>query len=263
MDLARELWDARRLGRTISAARDDLPRTQDEAYAVQDAIAGLSGLDRCGYKVGSTSKEAQRLLGTDEPGAGVLLAPFVHESPARVGVVPEQMPAVEGEFAFRIGRDLPRRAEPYSMTEIADAVDAVAGAIEIVGTRFSGGLGGKGRLLTTADGGVNIALVTGPWTAFSGHDLRGHRVGMSINGDPRGSGDGSRALGDPLEVLLWLANRRSKNAAGLRAGEIVSTGTCTGLDPIRPGDVARADFGTLGTVVVEAERFGAGDLAGG
>ena len=250
-DLAQELWDARRLGRTIEAARNDLPKTTAEAYEVQEAIVELTGLPRCGYKVGSTSKEAQRLLATDEPGAGVLLAPFVHESPARIKIVPEQMPAVEGEFAFRIGQDLPWRAEAYSMAEIASAIDSVAGAIEVVGTRFSGGLEGKGRLLTTADGGVNIALATGHWAKFSAQDLREHGVTITINDDIKGTGTGSRALGDPLNVLLWLVNHLSRRRIGLKAGEIVSTGTCTGVDPVQPGDVARADFGTFGSVVIE------------
>ncbi len=252
-DLARQLWDARRFGRTISTARDDLPKTKTEAYEVQETIVELSGLPRCGYKVGSTSKEAQRLLSTDEPGAGVLLAPFVHESPAEIEIVPEQMPAVEGEFAFRFGQDLPWRAEPYAMTEIAGAIDGIAGAIEVVGTRFSGGLDGKGRLLTTADGGVNIALVTGNWTKFCEQDLREHSVAMTINDAIRGSGTGSRALGDPLNVLQWLVNFQSRRRVSLKAGDIVATGTCTGLDPVQPGDVARADFGPLGSAVIAFE----------
>ena len=252
-DLAQELWDARRLGRTINAARSDLPKTKAEVYEVQETIVELSGLTRCGYKVGSTSKEAQRLLVTDEPGMGVILAPFVHESPARIKIVPEQMPAVEGEFTFRIGRDIPWRAEQYTMAEIASAIDSVAGAIEVVGTRFSGGLRGKGRLLTTADGGVNIALATGNWVKFSAQDLREHGVTMTINDDQRGTGTDSRALGDPLNVFLWLVNYQSMRRVDLRAGEIVSTGTCTGLDPVQPGDVARADFGIFGLVIIEFE----------
>ena len=262
-DLARVLWDARRLGHTIDAAREDLPRTQAEAYAVQEAAVALSGLPRCGYKVGSTSEEAQRLLGTDEPGMGVLLTPFVHETPAHnqpahnepahIAIVPAQMPAVEGEFAFRLGRDLPPRAAAYGLAEVTAAVEAVAGAIEVVGTRFSGGLAGKGRLLTTADGGVNIALATGGWRTFEGQDLRAQTVAMSVNGDLKSRGTGSRALGDPLNVLLWLANRQSARGIGLKAGEIVATGTCTGLDPVRPGDAVRADFGSLGAVEIAFE----------
>jgi 2-keto-4-pentenoate hydratase len=249
-ELAHMLWDARRLGYTIDAAACQLPRTKEQAYAVQDAIVELSGLRRSGYKVGSTSQEAQHLLGTDEPGAGVLLRPYVHASPAKVTLVPANMPAVEGEFAFRLARDLPPRAFAYTFAEVASAIGGVAGAIEVVGTRFSGGLGGKGRLLTIADCGVNIALVTGPWAAWSGQDVRSHQVTLTINGIEKGSGTGSRALGDPLNVLLWLANHQSARGLGLMAGEIVSTGTCTGLDAVHPGDLVQADFGTLGTVAI-------------
>lgn len=124
-DLSQDLWEARRLGHTISAERDDLPKTKVEAFAVQDAIVGLCGLERCGYKVGSTSKEAQRLLHTDEPGMGVLFSPFIYGGPARLKIVPEQRPAVEGEFAFLLGKDLPWRAEAYMMAEIADAIESV------------------------------------------------------------------------------------------------------------------------------------------
>jgi 2-keto-4-pentenoate hydratase len=249
-DLAVQLWSARHLGHTIDAERGDLPKSKDEAYAVQEAIAALSGMRRCGYKVGSTSKEAQSLLGTDEPGAGVLLCPFVHESPARVPIVPEHMPAVEGEFAFRLGRDLPSRNRPYTRDEICDAVATVAGSIEVVGTRFAGGLRGKGRLLTTADSGVNIALVTGAWFEFEAQDLRTHAVTMTVNGIERGVGTGIRALGNPLEVLVWLVNHLSARRLSVNAGEIVSTGTCTGLDQVNPGDTVQADFGTLGKVEV-------------
>ena len=67
------------------------------------------------------------------------------------------------------------------------------------------------------------------------------------------SSDLDRALGNPTNVVLWLANQQSARGRGLKAGEIVSTGTCTGLDPVRPGDRVQADFGGLGTVDVSFE----------
>src|SRR5262249_30281830 len=127
-------------------------------------------------------------------------------------------------------------------------------AIEVVGSRFAGGLAGKGRWLITADCGANIALVSGQWRDHPRSlDFRSHRVAMTINGAARGAGTGDRALGDPLNVLLWLANPQSGAGRGLISGEIVSTGTCTGLDPVAPGDRVRADFGGLGTVEISFE----------
>jgi 2-keto-4-pentenoate hydratase len=253
-DLARQLWHARRSGGIVHAHEVSPPKSSEEAYAIQEEIAALCGAPSRGFKVGSTSVEAQRLLGTDEPGSAPLLAPYVYESPARIPIVPTHTPAVEGEFALKLGRDLPQRVAPYAMDEIADAVAAIAGAIEIVGTRFSGGLAGKGRLLVTADCGANIAFVSGPWRHDAGSlDLKTHPVAMTINGALRGTGTGERALGNPMNVLLWLANHQSARGRGLKAGEIISTGTCTGLDPIRPGDRVQADFGGLGTVEISFE----------
>src|SRR5690349_20859639 len=98
IDLAHRLWQARRTGAVV--APDDVthPKSLDEAYAIQRKIAALFGAPARGFKVGSTSVEAQRVLGTDQPGAGLLLAPFVYESPARFSITPAHTPSVEGEF---------------------------------------------------------------------------------------------------------------------------------------------------------------------
>lgn len=253
--LAQRLWEARCSGGIVDSNGIVHPRTLAEAYAIQDEIVALSGECSRGFKVGSTSAEAQRALGTDEPGAGVMLAPYVYQSPAAVRVSPAHTPFVEGEFAFRLGRDLPSRTTRYTIEEVSDAVAAVAGAIEVVGSRFSGGLSGKGRLLVTTDCGANIAFVAGAWHEWQSLDLRAHAVTMTINGTTRGTGTGGRALGDPMNVLLWLANHQSTQGRGLKAGEIVSTGTCTGLDPVKPGDRACAAFGSLGFVDIVFEPF--------
>ena len=64
-------------------------------------------------------------------------------------------------------------------------------------------------------------------------------------------GTGARALGHPINVLQWLANKQSQTGRGLRKGEIVSTGTCTGVLAVSPGDHVTADFGALGHVEIE------------
>jgi len=247
--LAEWLWRCRRHGGTISVPADGGPADMEAALTVQREIVALSGMESVGFKVGSTSAEAQRILGTTEPGASPVLDGFLHISPAEIPIDPAHAPAIEGEFALRLGRDVPPRDTEYSLDEISDAVDAVAGAIEVVGSRFAGGLGGKGRLLTTADCGANIALAVGAWvTDWRRFDLAAHQVSVSANGALREEGTGARALGHPLNVLHWLANRRSQTGRGLLKGEIVSTGTCTGVLPVAPGDHVVAEFGALGSV---------------
>lgn len=251
-DLAQQLWQARRTGTVLDAEAIPPPSTMEEAYAIQACIASLSGQRIRGFKIGSTSAEAQLLLGTDRPGSGPLLDGFIHESPAKVALTPQHMPAVEAEFAYRLGRNLPPKSTPYTRDDVIAAVAALAPAIEVVGSRFAGGLAGKGRFRITADGGANIAFIAGPWQENSpGRDLRQHAASMHINEKVHGAGTGSRVLGDPLEALVWIAEQQSRAGRGLFAGEIISTGTCTGVDRVHPGDRVTADFGTLGTVDVE------------
>ncbi len=54
--------------------------------------------------------------------------------------------------------------------------------------------------------------------------------------------------GTALDGVVWLANHRF--GEGLRAGDIVSTGSLTGSHWTKPGDVAVADSGSLGSVTV-------------
>ncbi len=51
-----------------------------------------------------------------------------------------------------------------------------------------------------------------------------------------------------FDAVVWLANHPALAARGLQAGDLIMTGTCTGLLPLKPGDHAAADFGAIGQV---------------
>ena len=250
--LAEELWQCRKEGGVVDIAKAHRLTSEKEALEMQKEVIRLSGMPVLGFKVGSTSLEAQKILGTTEPGTSPILSDYIFGSPATINIDPGHAPAVEGEFAVRLGCDLPARKETYSFDDVYNAVDAVAGAIEVVGSRFKGGLAGKGRFLTTADFGANIALILGSWVEnWKVEDLGSHCVRMSINGVSREEGIGARALGHPLNVLEWLANKQAQTKQGLSKGEIISTGTCTGVLNILPSDVVSADFGSFGNVDIK------------
>ena len=250
-ELAEKLWNARVNGTVVDLTDSWLPADKAEAHEVQSLVYEIADHERLGFKVGSTSKEAQKYLNSGGPNCAEVMAPFVHFSPATVSVAPVHGPQLEGEFAFRLGKDLPPRSTPYEMSDITDAIDAVAGAIEIVGSRIADGLANAGSVMLTADCGANIGLIVGQWHEdWRDIDLPNHPVEMFINDKLHGHGTGEKALDNPLNVIVWLANRQSETGRGLKRGELVSTGTCTGLDPVQAGDQVKADFGSLGTVEV-------------
>ena len=105
-------------------------------------------------------------------------------------------------------------------------------------------------MLAIADGGANIDFVLGPTDGdWRGVDLTSHPVVLNVNGSEVASGDsGMLAFGSPIAGVAWLANRPEIAPRGLRAGDAVTTGTCTGIRPLSPGDEVVADYGSLGAV---------------
>lgn len=252
-EAAAAIADGRRRGKTIG----DLPEScrladYDEIYPIMESVHRQLGWQAVGWKVGAASKEIQGKEGLPGPAAGRLYQRGMHEAPAELG--PEHFikyRLCESEFMFRLSRDLPPRAAPYAMAEMWDAVDLLYPVIEIGDSVFDDWYGSTRYFGPPADnvGGAN--LVFGKPTANWRHlDLASHRIDLSSNGIPVRHGFGSAAMGHPLESLAWLANQRSFMGDGLKAGEFVSTGTCTGHLFANRGDSVRADFGELGDVRV-------------
>ena len=247
-DLAERLYRARLDGGTVPIEPAAIGEDLDAAYALQQEVLRQIGDPSDSWKVGSTSAEAQAALGTTEPGAARVPSRFRFTSPAAVPIFAVHDAKLEAEFAFRLGRDLPPRDDDYTADEVTEAIDGIAPSLEIVGSRLAGGLTGSGRAAVTADGGANIALVTGEFIAdWQRFDLPSHQMTVTINGELIASGEGRRALGNPFNVMVWLANRQRRRD-GLRAGEVATTGTCSGLMDLSAGDVIVADYGTLGAL---------------
>jgi 2-keto-4-pentenoate hydratase len=252
--LARTLAEARTGGYAIAAPIEGL--SSADAYSVQHRVRELLGSRQIGWKVGSTSNEAQARLGTDEPGSGALLERYCYEDGAEIPVSPAHDVFVEVEFAVRFGRTLEPRTEPYTYDDLRFAVSGVMPALEIVGSRFESGLCGAGQALVTADGGANIAFAAGKEVLLAANpDLAGTSCELLVNGVRRAEGNGARALRDPFNVLVWLANHLCQRDQALPAGSVVSTGTCTGLVAVAPGDVLEGHFAGIGKVSVTLTDF--------
>jgi 2-keto-4-pentenoate hydratase len=48
--------------------------------------------------------------------------------------------------------------------------------------------------------------------------------------------------------LTWLANELSRSGIGMKAGQMISTGTLTGMVAPKPNHTYLADFGPFGEV---------------
>lgn len=224
------------------------PRDAAEAYAVQDAVVRARG-DIAGWKVGAASplaRPARAALTRDS--VWVAVAGEVVALPAAGFAVM----GVAAELVYELGADLPARAAPYSAAEVLAAVVSVRAAIEVCDTRFAA-WAQQGEWSRLADQACHGALVVGAGVAdVAAVQPLSQAVALSVNGSVAVQhATWGNPAGDPLRLLVWLANEGARSLGGLRAGQWVTTGSCTGTVLVAPGTEVVADFPGLGQAALQ------------
>ena len=197
-----------------------------QAYAVQREYVRLQmaarGVGAVGYKVGLTSKRMQAMCAIDSPVAGVVLQDGVHPSGAVLGASAYGRVGLEFEIAVRLGRELRPEGQAITAADVADAVEAVCPAIEIVDDRDAD-YGALEALSLIADNSWNAGIVLGEFRR-KWPDLAAIEGVVSLDGEIIDRGFGRDVLGHPFHSVAWLATHLAETGTALRAGDIVMTG---------------------------------------
>ena len=245
-----------REGQRYSLDDESLPRSIEEAYAVQSAFQQIMAQSRgpvAGYKIAYTTTTMRQNSGITEPGAGLVLANTVYHSPATVHSGDYMRLGIECEVAARLAEDLPASGAPYDRQRVEAAVESVMAAFEVIDGRGSEIQDPQARLLAGIATNIsNAGVVLGPQPAnWRSVDLAASRGSMTINGELVGEGLGSDVMGHPLEPLVWLANMLAARGAGLSAGMVVITGSIVTPKFLNPGDHAVVAVEGLGEAVLD------------
>lgn len=249
-DLARLLATLRRDGRQQSGLEARLvPADKEMAYRIARMVEEELGRAVAGWKIAAAKEEMQRALRTDSPIYGRVFAPDVKPSPTSVEHARQCSPIPEVEYMARLGVDLPSRAKPYTVVEVTEAVASLHPGIELAECRFVHDAAFPPLPAILADGAGGGTICYGAaiddWRK---RDIAGQEVVLSCNGVDRRKGTAAAALDHPMVPLAWLANELSRTGIGLKSGQIVSTGTLTGMLRPKAGETYVADFGPFGTV---------------
>jgi 2-keto-4-pentenoate hydratase len=221
--------------------------TVAEAYAVQDRLreALLARGERLvGWKAGFTSKPAQAMFDAVEPVCGFVLASGVFASGAEVPCARFADVVVEAEIAFVMKCDLagPGVTPPRAL----QAVEGGLPALELVDFRFTGKPTATDVI---ADGVYANAVVLGnAVTPVAALDLALEGLVYELNGAIAATNTAAEVLGGPANSLAWIANHLGGRGLGLRAGDVVMTGSISTLLRPKPGDAIRAIYTRLGSV---------------
>jgi 2-keto-4-pentenoate hydratase len=229
------------------------PRDRSEGYAIQEKIEKYSAGSLFGWKIAATSEAGQKHINVDGPMAGRILSETVIPDGGTASMTGNEMRVAEPEFAFRMYADLPPQSSAYTVREVLDAVGTLHPAIEIPDSRFADFASAGAAQIIADNACAHLFVLGAPTTSnWRSLDLVEEKPVITLR-DQQFTGHGKNVLGDPLLALTWLANELSQLGVTLRAGQVVTTGTCHPPLPIRAGDVFEADFGLIGKVSVAFE----------
>ena len=242
-EIATRLVEARRSNTQWDASLVSPPENTNDAYVVQDLVAEHLG-------VGISAWKASLPEGQSTPIVGPIYSDLVFKGGCELAASNFFSIGIEGEIAFRINRDLLKREQPYTRSDIIDAVAEMFPAIEIVDTRILDGYSANPRL-TLADNQSNGALVYGQ--AVSGWqdmELVRQQAQITVNGEVKYTGESENRAGDLFTLMAGTANECAKRGKPIKAGDIITTGTYTGILFVEAGDRVELTFHKIGSVSV-------------
>ena len=246
-DLIEAFWQARLRGEYFPAAYYG-KLTIDQAYAIQLGLIArrcAAGERQIGWKVGLTAPAIQRQFGFHEPVFGCVL----ETRPSGHVFAPADLiaPGFENELCMRLRTDL---SGNVSLEEARAAIDVVYPSLEIIETR---GPFTEQIALALADNAQQKTVIVGEPVPLPA-DLTAIEASVAINGSVLATGTGDAVLGNPLNSIVWLAGKLGAYRRGLKAGEIVMTGSFTRQFPIAPEDTIETVFSGIGAVRTAMSR---------
>ena len=224
------------------------------AYGVQRRFVQLMSQaagTAAGYKIGLTSARMQKMCGIDQPVAGVIFGTRVMKSGVVLPARRYHHVGLEFEVGVRLGRDLPSGEAPFTRERVAEAVDGVCAAVEVVDDRNADYATLEARSLI-ADNSWNAGAVLGAFAA-SWDKLEDAAGIVWVNGQEIDRGYGRDVLGHPFVPLTWLANHLAESGGALRAGDIVLTGSLITTRFPKEAGAYRYELAGIGTVELTVE----------
>jgi 2-keto-4-pentenoate hydratase len=223
----------------------------EDSYRIAQLVTEMkvaAGRTVKGHKVGLTSKVMQQLSGATEPDYGTVTDDWIVPEGSTIDMARLNRPLVEIEIAFVLGRDL--CGPGINAADVIRATDFVLPAIEIVDSRYLG-RGPKPLIDSVADAAwCGLVVLGGRPTRLIDLDIRREGAALVKNGTIQETGVGSAVMGNPVNAVVWLANKLATFGESMVAGRVVLSGSFVKAIPFGAGDTISAMFNTLGDVTI-------------
>jgi 2-oxopent-4-enoate/cis-2-oxohex-4-enoate hydratase len=245
--LGDELYTALKSCTTVAPLTSRFPdMTIEDAYQVQLHLMTRrlqSGERIIGKKIGVTSQVVMDMLGVNQPDFGYLTSTMVVNEGQSIDMDSMIAPKAEGEIAFILKKDL--MGPGLSNADVLAATEGVMACFEIVDSRIENW---KIKIQdTVADNASCGVMVLGDRLVDPRKvDLTTCGMVLERNGEIVGTGAGAAAMGSPVNAVVWLANTLGRLGIGLKAGEVILSGSLAAMIPAARGDHFQVAIGGIG-----------------
>lgn len=236
---------ARLSARALPDYPGPLPETLADAYARQDAAIALWPDATAGWKVGGVADSWAALLGESRLVGPIFRRHVWHFQAGAVTplpIIPGGFAAVEAEYVFVLAASAPAAQTEWTPAQAADLVGEMRVGIELAGSPLAT-INELGPAVVVSDFGNNAGLILGePIAGWRERPPESLTCETYLDGRRVGQGGAASIPGGPLAALAFALGRSARRGRALEAGDLISTGACTGIHPIKVDEQACVVF---------------------
>lgn len=224
--------------------------TVEDAYQIQLRMVQRrldAGETIVGKKIGVTSKVVMDMLKVNQPDFGQMTSGMVFNEGEAICAGSMIAPKAEAEVAFMLKHDL--MGPGVTAADVLRATECVMPCFEIVDSRIKDW---KIKIQDTVADNASCGVLTLGGQRKSPCDIDLALAGMVLekNGEIVSTSTGAAVQGSPVNAVAWLANTLGRLGIGLKAGEIILSGSQSPLVPVVAGDSLICSVGGLGSTSV-------------
>jgi 2-oxopent-4-enoate/cis-2-oxohex-4-enoate hydratase len=224
--------------------------TIEDAYQIQLRMIErrvAAGETVVGKKIGVTSKVVMEMLKVNQPDFGQMTSAMVFNEGEPIRMDTLIAPRAEAEVAFILKRDL--QGPGVTAADVLRATDCVMPCFEIVDSRIKDW---KIKIQDTVADNASCGVLTLGGTRRDPRHIDLALAGMVLekNGEVISTSTGAAVQGSPVNAVAWLANTLGRLGIGLKAGEVILSGSQSPLVPVVAGDSLSCSVGGLGSTSV-------------
>ena len=242
-----ELYDALINRKAVAPLTDrEADITIEDAYQIQQRMIQRrldAGETIIGKKIGVTSKVVMDMLKVNQPDFGMMTSGMVFNEGESIDTSTMIAPRAEAEVAFVLKSDL--MGPGVTAADVLRATDFVVPCFEIVDSRIQDW---KIKIQDTVADNASCGVLVLGGRRKSPADIDLALAGMVLekNGEIISTSTGAAVQGSPVNAVAWLANTLGNLGIGLKAGEVILSGSQSPLVPVKAGDSLVCSVGGLG-----------------